>query len=79
MKDLVVVVNVGLYRTGSTTLAKAAELAGFQVYREFPDNVTTYEMKLMLTNPKEAIDTWWKTRGIDEMLQLRWMISSVLL
>jgi hypothetical protein len=52
------ILNVGLYRTGSTTLTQAAENTVLRVYHKFPD-LNKEEHKLVLVNPREAVLQWW--------------------
>jgi GT2 family glycosyltransferase len=62
-----VFINVGLYRSGSTTFATAVEYGGFQVYRDFPDYLSGNEMKEMLLHPAEAVNRWWQLRGTSDL------------
>jgi glycosyltransferase involved in cell wall biosynthesis len=55
------IVNVGKYKTGSTTLAKAAKQLGYKVYRKAPD-LTTLQRKSMLLSPERAVGEWWFER-----------------
>ena len=62
------IVNLGLYKSGTTTLAKAAQLLGMNVYDKFPlictshddsesfTSVTQDTLKKILFDPKKAID-----------------------
>ena len=63
--------NVGLYRSGTTTLAEAASELGYKVYRRFPD-LTSNQLKRILQNPTEAVQEWWSSEegGISEFIDL---------
>ena len=61
-KQHVCIVNVGLYRSGTTTLAKAASELGLKTYGRFPDLPST-QLKRILQNPTEAVKEWWSSEG----------------
>jgi glycosyltransferase involved in cell wall biosynthesis len=62
--------NVGLYRTGSRTLAAAFEIAGFQVRRTFPE-ISPEKHKMILKNPGRAIRSWWfNDAGKEKLMSL---------
>lgn len=62
------VVNLGLYRTGTTTLAKATEMVdGFSVHREFPE-VTPETHRKMLVDPRGAIESHVEQQGLEDLL-----------
>ncbi|CAJ1950826.1 unnamed protein product [Cylindrotheca closterium] len=54
------VVNVGHYRSGSTTLAGAATLLGLNVYRKFPD-LTQEQYQDILHDPEKAVTKYFST------------------
>jgi glycosyltransferase involved in cell wall biosynthesis len=56
------IVNLGLYRTGTTTLGKAFRSLGFKVYREWPV-LSEEQIKCFLTDPKGIVQEWWVDRG----------------
>lgn len=60
------ILNVGLYRTGSCTLANAADKVGFKVFRTFP-TLSSETLKLMLLDPSVAVQTWWLQEGKDAL------------
>lgn len=63
------IVNVGLYRSGTTTLAKAATNLGLRAYREFPD-LSPEEMKALLLEPETALMNWFeKNDGLQEIIR----------
>jgi glycosyltransferase involved in cell wall biosynthesis len=63
------IVNVGLFRSGTTTLAMAAESLGLNSYRKFPE-LSPDELKEFLEIPEtSALD--WLSRG--EMMELIWL------
>jgi len=64
------IINVGLYRTGSATLAKAAAEAGFSISREFPV-LTERRLKMMLLEPEQGVLEWWSEKGGEEELYKR--------
>jgi glycosyltransferase involved in cell wall biosynthesis len=56
-KRHVCILNVGLYRSGTTTLAETASKLGLRVYRTFP-NLSKDQHKLILQNPEKAALDW---------------------
>jgi hypothetical protein len=56
------IVNLGLYRTGNTTLGEAFRSLGFEVYRERPV-LSQEQIKCFLTDPKGLVQEWWVDRG----------------
>ncbi|GKY95855.1 hypothetical protein MPSEU_000546100 [Mayamaea pseudoterrestris] len=75
------ILNVGYYRTGSATLAKAAELVGLKVHScsnhlmdddDKDENVTgTESLKTLLLDPLQAVTKWWnQDNGKQEMERL---------
>jgi hypothetical protein len=60
----VCVVNLGLWRTGSTTLATAACSIGMKVYRDFQT------LKGMLLTPEETATAMVTSDGIDKVVDL---------
>ena len=64
------IVNVGLYRTGTTTLATALEQLGMRSERAYKDieNAPPHLQKLMLTDPAQAIQEWYHTQGGQDRL-----------
>lgn len=64
------VVNLGLYRSGTTTLSKAADRVGLRPYRTFPD-LSHEEQKEILQNPRKAVSEWYETKeGKAEIIRL---------
>jgi glycosyltransferase involved in cell wall biosynthesis len=65
------ILNVGLYRTGSATLAKAAEIVGFKVHQADLDALDASALRMLLLDPQKAIWKWWTDgRGKDALVQL---------
>ena len=65
--------NVGHCETGSTTLAKVAEMVGCSVHRMRLncDDDNSEARELLLANPRQAVWTWWENRnGKQELKQL---------
>ena len=62
------IINIGLYRTGTTTLAEAAKLLGFKVYREF-QALPPHILQLFLSGTTEEIDKIL-LKKIDELLDI---------
>lgn len=58
--------NLGLYRTGSTSLAAAASRLGFRVFRSFPD-LPSDQLKEILQNPAGAVMHWFDNGGQEEL------------
>ncbi|GKY97878.1 hypothetical protein MPSEU_000745800 [Mayamaea pseudoterrestris] len=65
------VLNVGHYRTGSATLAKAAKIAGYRVHRAFFQTLDPSSHKLLLLDPEKAVWKWWTEQdGRSELSKL---------
>ena len=66
------VVNVGLFRSGTTSLTKAAERLdpNLKAYREFPDDLSQNELKEFLQNPEKAVSDWYRKNGKAEIIRL---------
>lgn len=69
-KRHVCIVNVGLYRSGTTTLAEAALKLGRKAFRDFPKNLTLDQRKLFLMNPQKAVIDWFSIDGFKEVIKL---------
>ena len=65
----VCIVNVGLYRTGTTTLAEASKSLELRAYREFPA-LSKEQLKMILTDPGKAVLGWVNNGGLDELVQV---------
>ena len=63
------IVNVGIFRSGTTTLAEAAAQLGYKIYRGFP-NLSPVLHKEILENPEVALQKWASSGGIDELVHL---------
>ncbi len=63
------IVNLGLWRTGSTTLATAASSIGMKVYRDFPERQSETLKGLLLT-PEETVSAIVTSDGIDKLVDL---------
>ncbi len=50
------ILNMGLYKTGTTTLAKAAQSLSMKVHDQFPSNIPPDILKAILLDPSKAID-----------------------
>ena len=57
------IINLGLYRSGTTTLAVAAGSLGLDVHREFPADLDPETMREILLNPKNAVRSWLSVGG----------------
>jgi glycosyltransferase involved in cell wall biosynthesis len=69
-KQHVCIVNVGLYRSGTTTLAQAAKNLGLKAYRKFPE-LPPETMKALLLQPEAAIFNWFENNdGLHEIIRL---------
>ena len=55
------IVNLGHFRTGTTTLATAAEALGLRVHRKFPELASSNACRDFLVHPKETVEAWWYT------------------
>lgn len=53
------IVNLGLFRTGTTTLARAAEELGLTVFRAFP-HINDELHREFILNPEKRIRKWWQ-------------------
>ncbi|KAL7581040.1 hypothetical protein ACA910_005845 [Epithemia clementina (nom. ined.)] len=65
----VCILNIGLYRTGSTTFASAAAKCGLGVFREFPKEAPETLQKI-LVDPTQAVQSWWYCKGKHELFAL---------
>lgn len=63
------IVNVGLYRSGTTFLAKAAAQLQLKAYRRFPD-LSPDKLREILCNPEGAVKEWVSSGGIEEVIRL---------
>ncbi len=61
------IVNVGIFRSGTTTLAEAAAQLGYKIYRRFP-NLSPVLHKEILENPEIVLQKWASSGGIDELV-----------
>ncbi len=61
------IVNLGLFRSGTTTLVEAAKALGLKTFREFP-KLTCDEYKQLLIDPKRLVQEWWDTKGGREVV-----------
>lgn len=61
--------NIGLYRSGTTTLCKAAQRLGLQVHREFPD-LDQSLFKAFLLTPQKIVSEWFFNGGRAVLLEL---------
>ena len=60
------IVNLGLYRSGSTTLAEASRGLNLRAYRQFPE-LDTMTLKGMLLDPVKSVLCWWENEGRSEI------------
>jgi glycosyltransferase involved in cell wall biosynthesis len=65
----VCIVNVGLFRSGTTTLAKAANILGLKVCRKSP-HLSEIQYKLLLQEPERVVLDWYVKGGVKEIIQL---------
>ena len=65
----VCIVNVGLFRSGTTTLTEAAKCLGLKPYREFPDLLQD-ELNDFLHKPREAVTDWVSEGGFKEIIEI---------
>lgn len=66
------VLNLGLYRTGSTTFATASEKFGWKVDRTFPhQGLNEKTLRQFLVEPKVVIHQWWFHQNGKEHLMKR--------
>jgi hypothetical protein len=63
------IVNLGLFRTGTTTLAKATKSIGLRVFRTFPE-LTLDEHRRFLVEPAEIVQEWWHHTGREQVIEL---------
>jgi glycosyltransferase involved in cell wall biosynthesis len=64
------IVNVGLYRSGTTTLATAAEILELKTYRKFP-TLSPEKMKAVLLEPEATIVDWFEEKdGFQEVIRM---------
>lgn len=68
-KRHVCIVNVGLFRSGTTTLAEAAASLGFGAYRTFP-KLSQDQHKTFLQNPEKMALEWFSQGGVKEIVKL---------
>jgi glycosyltransferase involved in cell wall biosynthesis len=63
-------VNLGLFRSGTTTLATAAESLKLLVHREFPE-LSAQDHKRFLYDPANLVSEWWFEKGgLEAMLNM---------
>lgn len=66
----VCIVNIGPYRTGSTTLAECAKDLGWEVHREFPI-LRAEQYRDFLYNPETAVSEYFSsTDGMKQLLEI---------
>eukprot|EP00980_Cylindrotheca_fusiformis_P010262 scaffold2277_cov137-Cylindrotheca_fusiformis.AAC.17 len=69
-QEKVCIINVGHYRSGTTTLAVAAKNLGAQIYRTFPA-LTVDQHKAFLHRPADIVGNWFeKKSGANQILEL---------
>lgn len=68
-KEHTCVVNVGLYRSGTTTLAEAFTKLELKAYGYFP-SLPPHRLKKILQDPQGAVQEWYSTVGLNEILRL---------
>lgn len=69
-KQRICVVNTGLYRSGTTSLAEAAKSLGLTAFRDFP-YLTRQQHRSFLFNPEQAVHEWFFLKGgIKEIVRL---------
>lgn len=64
----VCIVNVGLFRSGTTTLSEAAKRLGLTAYRKFPD-LSQEQYKQFLYDPDKVVLHWSSNSGFKEIIQ----------
>ena len=69
MKKHTCVVNIGLYRSGTTTLANAFTEFELKVYSRFP-SLPPHHLKKILHDPQAAVQEWYSNVGLKEILNL---------
>lgn len=65
----VCIVNVGTFRTGTTTLVEAAKSLGLKTYRKFPE-LSQDQHKGFLQKPEKLVLDWFLCGGMKELLGL---------
>lgn len=68
-KEHTCIVNIGLFRSGITSLAKAAAQLGCKTYCCFP-HLSPGQLKRILQAPVDALHEWASSGGIDEVVHL---------
>jgi hypothetical protein len=68
-KEHTCIVNIGIFRSGTTALAEAAARLGYKIYHRFP-NLSPGLHKEILKNPGVALQEWASSGGIDELVHL---------
>ena len=68
-KQHIYIVNVGLFRSGATTLVEAAKRLGMKACREFP-NLTQDQQRKFLHNPDELVLDRFTKDGLSEVIRL---------
>lgn len=63
------IVNIGLFRSGTTTLAETASSLGLKAYRTFP-GLSRDQHKSFLQNPQELVLEWFSKCGAKEIIQI---------
>ncbi len=63
------IVNIGIFRSGTTSLVEAAAQLGYKTYRCFP-NLHPGQLKSILQSPEDAVHKWASSGGIDEVVHL---------
>ena len=63
------IVNLGLYRSGSTTLAEASSELNMRSHRHFPE-LDAETLKGMLLDPAKYVLCWWEDQGSSELFAL---------
>ncbi|KAL3794568.1 hypothetical protein HJC23_008024 [Cyclotella cryptica] len=70
IKQHTCIVNVGLYRSGTTSLFKAAEKLRFKVYHRFPD-LPPEQLRRILHDPESAVQEWASSLGgLEEFIEV---------
>lgn len=62
-------VNIGLYRSGTTTLAEAAKRLGMNVHRKYPILSPEYHLSL-IENPQQIVLEWYSKEGLKELVHV---------
>mmetsp|Transcript_22222 Transcript_22222/g.44688 ORF Transcript_22222/g.44688 Transcript_22222/m.44688 type:complete len:897 (+) Transcript_22222:1143-3833(+) len=68
-KEHTCVVNIGLYRSGTTPLAEAFSKLDLKAYSHFP-SLPPDHLKKILQDPQAAVQDWYSTVGLNEILKL---------